>query len=72
MYVTRNRPWFQLRAINQAGSSVVRITDAALLRNYPDIGAVLGGRSLDSVTASGGSRQLGTCGTDGPLSRVDL
>jgi hypothetical protein len=64
VYVTRNRPWFQLRAMNQAGSSVVRVTDAALLRNYPDISAVLGGRSLDSLAASGGSRQLGTVISD--------
>ena len=60
VYVTRNRPWFQLRAMNQAGSSVVRIADATALRNYPDIAAVLGGRSLDSYIASGGPRQLGT------------
>jgi hypothetical protein len=60
VYVTRNRPWFQLRAMNQAGSSVVRITDRTLLRNYPDITAVLGGLTLDSFIASGGPRQLGT------------
>ena len=55
VYVTRNRPWFQLRSMNQVGSSVVRITDATLLRNYPDITAVLGGRSLDSFIAAGRS-----------------
>ena len=55
VYVTRNRPWFQLRAMNQAGSSVVRITDPTLLRNYPDISAVLGGRTLDSFIATGGA-----------------
>jgi hypothetical protein len=60
VYVTRNRPWFQLRAMNQAGSSVARITDPAMLRNYPDINAVLAGRTLDSVVAAGGARQLGT------------
>jgi Carboxypeptidase regulatory-like domain/TonB dependent receptor-like, beta-barrel len=60
LYVTRNRPWFQLRAMNQAGSSVVRITDPALLRNYPNVDAVLGGRSLESFLASGGARQIGT------------
>lgn len=60
VYVTRNRPWFQLRAMNQAGSSVVRIAGATALRNYPDISAVLGGRSLDSYLASGGPRQIGT------------
>ena len=60
VYVTRNRPWFQLRAMNQAGSSVVRITDRTLLRNYPDIAAVLNGRTLESFIATGGPRQLGT------------
>jgi hypothetical protein len=60
LYVTRNRPWYQLRSMNQFGSSVVRITDPALLRNYPDIDAVLGGRTLDSFVAAGGPRQLGT------------
>lgn len=60
LYVTRNRPWFQLRSMNQFGSSVVCITDQSLLRNYPDISAVLGGRSLDSFIAAGGPRQLGT------------
>jgi carboxypeptidase family protein len=60
LYVTRNRPWFQLRSMNQFGSSVVRITDQSLLRHYPDINAVLGGRTLDSFIASGGPRQLGT------------
>ena len=60
LYVTRNRPWFQLRAMNQAGSGVVRISDPALLRNFPDINSVLGGRTLDSFLATGGPRQLGT------------
>ena len=60
LYVTRNRPWYQLRSMNQFDSSVVRITDPTLLRNYPDINAVLGGRSLDSFVAAGGPRQLGT------------
>jgi hypothetical protein len=60
LYVTRNRPWYQLRAMNQAGSSVVRISDPALLRHYPDVDAVLGGRTLDDFIATGGPRQLGT------------
>ena len=38
----------------------MRITDATLLGKYPDISAVLGGRSLDSYLASGGPRQIGT------------
>jgi hypothetical protein len=60
VYVTRNRPWYQLRSINQFTSSVVRITDAERLRHYPDISAVLGGRSLESFIAAGGARQIGT------------
>ena len=60
LYVTRNRPWYQLRSMNQFGSSVVRITDPALLRHYPDVNAVLGGRTLDSFVAASGPRQLGT------------
>jgi hypothetical protein len=60
LYVTRNRPWFQLRAMNQAVSSVVRITDPMLLRRYPDVDGVLDRRSLDSFVATGGPRQLGT------------
>ena len=27
MYVTRNRPWFQLRSMNQFTSNAIRITD---------------------------------------------
>jgi hypothetical protein len=60
LYVTRNRPWFQLRSMNQFGSSVVRVDDPARLRHFPNIDAVLGGRSLDDFIASGGPRQLGT------------
>lgn len=60
VYVTRNRPWYQLRSINQFTSSVVRITDVEQLRHYPDISAVLGGRSLESFIAAGGPRQIGT------------
>jgi len=65
VYVTRNRPWYQLRSINQFTSSVVRITERERLRNYPDISAVLGGRSLESFIAAGGPRQIGTVIPDG-------
>lgn len=60
VYVTRNRPWFQLRSMNQFASSAIRITDPARLQFYPDISAVLGGRSLDQYLAVVGGRQLGT------------
>jgi hypothetical protein len=38
----------------------VRVDDPARLRHFPNIDAVLGGRSLDDFIASGGPRQLGT------------
>jgi len=60
MYVTRNRPWFQLRSMNQFASSAVRVTDALRLQNFPDGNAVLGGLTLDEYLASAGGRQLGT------------
>lgn len=59
-YVSRNRPWFQLRSMNQFVSSAVRITDPQRLRFFPDINAVLGNRTLDEVVPAGGPRQLGT------------
>ena len=56
VYVTRNRPWFQLRSMSQFVSSVVRIGDPTLLRNLPGHRAVLGGRTRISFIASGGPR----------------
>jgi hypothetical protein len=60
MYVTRNRPWYQLRSMNQFASSVIRTTDAARVGSFPDVTAVLGGRTLDQVFASTTPRQVGT------------
>ena len=61
LYVTRNRPWYQLRSMNQFASSAIRITDPNRLQLYPDVKAVLGGRTLDDVFASTTTpRQLGT------------
>ena len=60
LYVTRNRPWYQLRSLNQFASSVVRIAERDRLRHFPDISAVLAGRTLDDFVASGGPRQIGT------------
>jgi len=60
IYVTRNRPWFQIRSMNQFASSAIRITDAARLQNFPDTTAVLGGRTLDDYLATFGGRNLGT------------
>ena len=60
MYVTRNRPWFQLRAMNQIASRAIRITNAACLRFFPDIAAVLGPQRPDGTFACEGPRQIGT------------
>ena len=60
MYVTRNRPWYPLRSMNQFASSVIRTTDSARMGSFPDVTAVLGGRTLDEVFASTTPRQVGT------------
>jgi hypothetical protein len=51
MYVARNRPWFQLRSMNQVGAPALLVEDSARLRLYPDISAILAG---------GAPLQLGT------------
>ena len=51
IYVARNRPWFQLRSMNQVGAPATLVEDAARLRLYPDISAILAG---------GAPLQLGT------------
>ena len=43
MYVTRNRPWFQLRSMNQLASPAVLVEDPARLQLYPNVAAVLDG-----------------------------
>ena len=43
MYVARNRPWFQLRSMNQVRAPAVLVEDSARLRLYPDISAILAG-----------------------------
>ena len=63
-YVTRNRPWFSARTMNQTTSSSVFITDPNALRFFPDINGVLGGKSL-SEFASTASQNIGTLITDG-------
>jgi carboxypeptidase family protein/TonB-dependent receptor-like protein len=60
LYVTRNRPWFQLRSMNQIASRTIRITDPACLRFFPDIAAVLGPQKPDGSYACEGPRQIGT------------
>ena len=58
VYVTRNRPWIQLFSMNSLLGNFVTIQDPQLLRFYPDINAVLGGKSLDDYIAAGGARSV--------------
>jgi hypothetical protein len=43
MYVSRNRPWFQIRSMNQLAAPTVVVEDPARLRRYPDVAAILAG-----------------------------
>ena len=58
LYVTRNRHYFGLTAQDRLLGAAVRITDPEQLKNYPDIRAVLGGRSLADYVAAGGARSV--------------
>jgi hypothetical protein len=58
LYVTRNRHYFGLTAQDRLLGAAVRVTDADQLRHYPDINAVLGGRTLEDYVAAGGARSL--------------
>ena len=62
-YVTRNRPWFDTRTMNQTTSSSVFITDPNAMKFYPSIAGVLGGKSL-SEFASTASQNIGTLLSD--------
>ena len=58
VYVTRNRPWLQQTSMDKTLGYAVRITDPQYLRFYPDINAVLGGRTLAEYEQAGGVRTL--------------
>lgn len=55
-YWTRMRPWFAQQAEQQTSGAAVRITDPQQLRNYPDLTAVLGGKTLEDYVAQGAAR----------------
>jgi carboxypeptidase family protein/TonB-dependent receptor-like protein len=55
-YWTRMRPWFAQQAEQQTSGAAVRITDAQQLRNYPNLNAVLGGKTLEDYVAAGAAR----------------
>ena len=56
VYNTRNRPWFQVYSMSGLLGNSVTIFDPSQLSHYPDINAVLGGKTLEEFAASGGSR----------------
>lgn len=56
LYVTRNRPWFQMTSIDKVVGNTVIITEPEQLRFYPDISAVLLGRSLGDYVRAGAER----------------
>jgi hypothetical protein len=60
VYVTRNRPWIQIRSMNQFASNAVRIANSPQLQYYPDATAVLRGLTLNQYLAAFGGRNLGT------------
>jgi carboxypeptidase family protein/TonB-dependent receptor-like protein len=55
-YWTRMRPWFAQQAEQQTSGAAVRITDPLQLRYFPDLNAVLGGKSLQDYVAQGAAR----------------
>ena len=57
-YVTRNRHYFGLTSQDRLLGIAVRIEDPNQLRHYPDISAVLGGRSLSDYVNSGAARSV--------------
>jgi hypothetical protein len=57
-YSTRNRQYFQMTTQDRTLGTAVLITDPNQLKFYPDINAVLGGKSLTEYVASGGARSL--------------
>jgi hypothetical protein len=57
-YSTRNRQYFQMTTQDRTLGTAVLITDPNQLKFYPDINAVLGGRSLTDYVAAGGARSL--------------
>ena len=58
MYVTRNRPWFQLRSMNQFASSAVRISATRRAAELP--GSDGGARRSDSRRVPRGLRRAAT------------
>lgn len=66
-YLTRNRPWFQVYAQSTFLTRSATIFDPELLRHFPDVNAVLGGKSLDDFIAAGGTKSPFLIGNDSRL-----
>jgi hypothetical protein len=66
-YLTRNRPWFQVYAESTFLTSAATIFDPQLLKNFPDVNAVLGGKSLASYLNAGGTKSPFLIGNDSTL-----
>lgn len=64
LYSGRNRPWFNIRGDVVSSQFTAEITDPALLQNYPDQRAALGGRSLEDFIRAAGGRALYLPGDD--------
>jgi hypothetical protein len=64
MYVTRNRPWFQVYSMSSLLGNTVTLFDPNALANYPNITAVLGGKTLQQFAAAGGARAPFLVGND--------
>jgi len=58
VYATRNRPWFQVNSMSSLLGNSVAIFDPQLLKNYPSIDGVLGGKTIDQYIAAGGTRAV--------------
>ncbi|MBM3531292.1 MAG: TonB-dependent receptor [Alphaproteobacteria bacterium] len=58
LYITRNRHYFGLTAQDRLLGTAVRIENPNQLRLYPDISAVLGGRSLSDYVRAGAARSV--------------
>ena len=55
-YFTRNRPWFQVYSDSTFLTEQVTIFDPNLLKNFPNVTAVLGGKTIDQYVAAGGTK----------------
>src|SRR5262245_2457192 len=57
-YTTRNRPWFQVNSMSSLLGNNVQIFDPSLLKNYPNITATLGNKSIQDYIDAGGTRSV--------------